>query len=601
MHSDLLHKLPAWDLLASQPLSAGQAQAGQRNQIVISAQIDDVGNEHVLSRYGDAVWDLRPFIDQPGAGEGSKFVRWPADRSTDMVADCKAVLYAWARRGRPGMNPPHWITVKGVAVASCLPLMRWLQRLGVSRFDQVQPLHISNYRHHCQHERRLSPWGVFNRLNFVDLLWAFRTEAAFGLTLNPWGTSTLMAVCGITGNASASNASSGGTAKTPLIPPDIQTAIFRHCETVMAQASALLDARDQGAMRPTAPPLLALRAAALYLVSITTGMRNDEVLGLKNGAWRSEVRGGTTYHWVRSIEHKTKKGSVEYLCPALTHEVLATLQRFAEPLQMQLDAEIQSLQHTAPTPEGLARLAQARADRNRLFLGVSQSNHNRVRVLTTAVCGSAMADLANAAGTSWKLTPHQTRRTYARLFVESRMGRTSLIFLKEQFKHSSMSMTQLYASNPQQDRALFDDILCELTAYKGELLDAWTGTAALSGGAGHKIVALRATAHRDRKALLNSAAEQIHIRATGHGWCLAQDEGCGGAGLYEATRCVDCKNAVIDDSFADTWLGIHEQQLELLSLDDVGPAVQQRARRDAERSATVLADLGIAPPKDEPT
>ena len=145
-----------------------------------------------------------------------------------------------------------------------------------------------------------------------------------------------------------------------------------------------------------------------------------------------------------------------------------------------------------------------------------------------------------------------------------------------------------------------DDILSELTAYKGELLDAWTGTAALSGGAGHKIVALRATAHRDRKSLLNSAAEQIHIRATGHGWCLAQDEGCGGAGLYEATRCVDCKNAVIDDSFADTWLGIHEQQLELLSLDDVGPAVQQRARRDAERSATVLADLGIAPPKDEP-
>ena len=110
-----------------------------------------------------------------------------------------------------------------------------------------------------------------------------------------------------------------------------------------------------------------------------------------------------------------------------------------------------------------------------------------------------MADLANAAGTSWKLTPHQTRRTYARLFVESRMGRTSLIFLKEQFKHSSMSMIQLYASNPQQDRALFDDILSELTAYKG-----------------------------------------------------------------------------------------------------VGPAVQQRARRDAERSATVLADLGIAPPKDEP-
>jgi hypothetical protein len=94
--------------------------------------------------------------------------------------------------------------------------------------------------------------------------------------------------------------------------------------------------------------------------------------------------------------------------------------------------------------------------------------------------------------------------------------------------------------------------------------------------------------------------EQIHIRATGHGWCLAQGEGCGGAGLYEAYRCVDCKNAVIDDSFADIWLGIHEQQRELLALDDVGPAVQQRARRDADRSATVLSDLGIEIPQEMP-
>jgi site-specific recombinase XerD len=593
MHSERGHNLPAWDLLASQPLSANQSQAVQHDRIVISAQIDDAGREHVLSRYGDAVWDIRPFIDQPGVGESSKFIRWPADCPTDMVADCKAVLYAWTRRGRPGMNPPHWITVKGVAVASCVPLMRWLQRLDVSRFDQIKPLHISNYRHHCQHERRLSPWGVFNRLNFFDLLWAFRTEAAFGLTLNPWGTSTLMAICGIAGNESGANYSMTGTAKTPLIPADIQTAIFRHCEAVMAQAPALLDARDQGTMRPTAPPLLALRAAALYLVSITTGMRNDEVLGLENNAWRTQVRNGITYRWVRSTEHKTKKGVVEYLCPALTLDVLAVLQRFAQPLQQQLAGEIQTLQIAPPSPSTLTRLAQAQADHRRLFLGVSQRNHNRIRVLTCAACGDAFDHLATDAGTQWKLNPHQTRRTYARLFVESRMGRASLIFLKDQFKHTSMSMTQLYASNPQQDRALFDEILSEVTAFKGGLLDAWTGSTPLSGGAGHRIVALRATAHHDRKALLNSAAEQIHIRATGHGWCLAQDDGCGGAGLYEATRCVDCKNAVIDDSFADTWLGIHEQQRELLALDDVGQAVQQRARRDAERSASVLSDLGV--------
>ena len=590
------HNLPAWELLASQPDGTSHAEPQARDRIVISAQVDDVGDEHVLSHYGDPVWDLRPFIDQPGVAEASKYIRWPAECPPEMVADCKAVLYAWVRRGRPGMTPPHWITVKGVAVASCLPLMRWLKRLNVTRFSQVQALHINNYRHHCQHDHRLSPWGKYNRLHFLDLLWAFKDEASYGLTLNPWGSSTLMAVCGITGG----DVDNGGTAKTPIIPSDIQTGIFRHCEAVIANAPALLDARDRGEMRPTAPPLVVVRTAALYLISITTGMRNDEVLGLENDVWRSEIRNGLTYHWLRSIEHKTKKGVVEYLCPPLTLAVLAVLQRYAEPLQVQLESEIQLLQAAAPSKEGLSRLAQARADRKRLFLGVSQRDHNRIRVLTTAACGNALENLAKAAGTAWKLSPHQTRRTYARLFVESRMGRTSLIFLKEQFKHSSLSMTQLYASNPQQDRALFDEILSEISAYKTELLDTWTGSVPLSGGAGHKIVALRAAPHASRQSLLESAAEQIHIRATGHGWCLAQDDGCGGAGLYEATRCVDCKNAVIDDSFADTWLGIHDQQRELLKLDDVGPAVKQRAKRDADRSASVLADLGIPIPKDMP-
>lgn len=600
MPFERLHNLPAWDLLASQPERASMANSRVRDRLVISAQIDDSGDAHVLSRFGDPVWDLRPFIDQPGVAECSKFIRWPSDCGPDMVNDCKAVLYAWVRSGRAGMNPPHWITVKGVAIASCLPLMRWLQRLGVTRFSQVTALHISNYRHHCQHELRLSPWGVFNRLHFLDLLWAFNHEAAYGLTLNPWGASTLMAVCNLSGTEADARERMTGTAKTPIIPSNIQTAIFRHCEAVLAKAPALLDARDRGEIRPTSSELVAVRGAALYIISITTGMRNDEVLGLENDAWRTEVRNGMLYHWVRSIEHKTKKGAVEYLCPPLTLEVLAIMQRYAEPLQAQLECEIESLQAAPPSKEVLSRLAQTRADRKRLFLGVSQLKHNRVRVLTTAACGSAMAKLAVAAGTAWKLSPHQTRRTYARLFVESRMGRSSLIFLKEQFKHSSLSMTQLYASNPRQDRALFDEILSEITAYKGELLGGWTGSIPLSGGAGHRIVALRATPHTSRESLLSSAAEQIHIRATGHGWCLAQDEGCGGAGLYEATRCVDCKNAVIDDSFADTWLGIHEQQRELLSLDDVGPAVQQRARRDADRSASVLADLGIEIPRATP-
>ena len=585
--------LPAWELLGSQPFATAGLDATQRDQIIISAQSGDDGTEHVLSRYGDAIWDLRPYMEQPGLSEDQKFIRWPQDCPPAMVADCKAVLYAWAKSGRPGKAPPHWVTVKGVAIASCIPLMRWLQRLGLQHFDQVQQLHINNYQYHCKAERRLSPWGVFSRLQFLDLLWAFKSEALYPLTANPWRTSSLVAVAGIVGTVFDRETSAGGVSKTPIIPRDVQAAIFRYCEAVIQNAAAAFDSRDRCDCKPWDSELLAIRNAAMYLVSITTGMRNDEVLGLENDACRMETVKGVAYRWVRSIEHKTKKGSVEYLCPELTFDALAILQRFAGPLQQKLELEIQVLQAAASTVEHRARLAKARADRHRLFLGVVQKKHNRVQVLTNASCVGMFERLAQSAGTDWKLAPHQTRRTYARMFVESRMGRVALIFLKEQFKHSSMSMTQLYASNPQQDRALFDEILVEMTAFKGELLESWTGVAPLSGGAGRKMIELRATPHADRKDLLVSAAEHIHIRATGHGWCLAQDEGCGGAGIYEATRCVDCKNAVIDENFSDTWLGIHEQQRELLTLDDVGAAVHSRAKREVTLAAKVLADLGI--------
>jgi hypothetical protein len=163
-----------------------------------------------------------------------------------------------------------------------------------------------------------------------------------------------------------------------------------------------------------------------------------------------------------------------------------------------------------------------------------------------------------------------------------------------------MSMTQLYASNPMQDASIFDEVLQEMTDFKVDLIESWLGDQPLSGGAGRQIERLRAIPIENRSALLSETAAQVHIRATGHGWCLAQEKGCGGAGLYEATRCVGCKNGVIDKSFADVWQGIFEQQSELLAIDDAGPAVRQRAERDVHWARQVMVDLGILPLVPEP-
>ena len=204
-----------------------------------------------------------------------------------------------------------------------------------------------------------------------------------------------------------------------------------------------------------------------------------------------------------------------------------------------------------------------------------------------------MKKFAKHAGVAWELSPHQMRRLYAWTFVRHRLG--NLLFLKEQFKHSSLSMTQLYAANPNQDTALYDSLLDELRGQKVEIVQSWLyDDQPLSGGAGKKVMKLRAHDFPNRKAMLEETANKISIRGTGHAWCLAQDEGCGGQGLYERTRCGGCGNAVIDATFIPVWQEIHSQQRELLDeVQDLGPGAAERVKRDLKRSGQVLKELGI--------
>lgn len=582
----------AYDLLASQPVSSSDLSRASRDNIIVSAIIGADGEEHVLSRLGDDRWDLRPFFSQANAVDSQKIITWPKDCPTELVADCKSVIYAWFKRGLKGSRAPIARTIFDAVVGNVIPVMRWLKSLGVTRVSQITPLYISNYAHLSKGEVR--PNGVYDRLLIFDLLWIFRDETTYCLSKAPWGKSTRWRVSGTRAR--------GGSGKTPIIPPDVQAKVFNYCEKILADAPATLTNRKV-ALGERASALVRVRDAALYIISITSGMRNDEVIGIESRSWRTEMRRGIPFHWVSTIEHKTKKGMVEYLVPHVALAALETLTNYAQPLQKRLEEEIERLNRgdtSLTETERLIRLHKAKSDRKKLFLAVkgkTDSQETRIEAISGAACQRAFARLAKEAEVEWDLLPHQCRRTYARMIVESRMGRKSLVFLKWQLKHTSISMSELYASNPNQDATIFDDILEEMIGFKSELIESWLDDRPLAGGAGRKLTKLRAIPVKSRKHLLSQTATQIHIRATGHAWCLAEERGCGGAGLYEATRCGDCKSGVIDESFVATWQGIFDQQKELLELTDVGPAVLQRARSDLRISAQVLQDLGV--PRDE--
>lgn len=593
--------LKAYDVLFAQPVTSTGLSKSERDSIIISAIVNDHAETLVLSRFGDPRWDLRPFFDQSNVSEGGKFVNWDASLPVELIDDCKAVAYAWFKRGLPRSKPPVARGITTLVVASVLPFIRWLSGLGIQRFSDVQPIHISNYIHHCRSES-LRPQALYSKLRIIDLLWLFAAETISPLQRLPWGSSSLWRISGV-GDLRGVSRANGNAGRTDIIPADDQSKIFNYCEQVIRETRADLEASGVESFTRRSPKMIRCRDAVLYVVSITSGMRNDEVIGIDAGAWRKEIVDGVTFCWVTTIEHKTGKGRVDYLVPELTLEALELLAKCTIPMRRELEAEVCELGRLAPSStstEHLLRLEKARKDSKRLFLCLNGSGNKaqglaHIEALGLAGSNEAFKRIAKAAGSDWPLRTHQCRRTYARCFVESRMGRVSLVFLKWQLKHSSMSMTQLYASNPLQDLTLFDEILQQMTEFKIDLIESWLEDQPLAGGAGAKIVELRAIPVKDRAALLAQTAPNASIRATGHGWCIATQRSCGGAGLYEATRCPGCKHSVIDQTFASTWQGIYSQQLELMRIEDAGPAVKQRAERDLQVALGVLNSLGLSP------
>lgn len=593
--------LKAYDVLAVQPVTSNGLSLAERDAIVISAIVNEYGEIFILSRFGDAEWDMRPYFEQPNVAEAYKYIKWDTGMPRSLIDDCKAVVYAWFKRGLPGSKPPIARGVTTLVVASVMPFIRWLNKLGVSRFDDVHPIHISNYVYYCENELRLRPLPLYGRLRIIDFLWVFASDMIYPLRHYPWGDKTLWRICGF-GKIKGIDSVGRNTGRTNIIPADDQARIFNYCESVISEAKTELTESGIGYHPCDEKMFIRVRDAVLYIVSITSGMRNSEATGIEVGKWRREVKDGVLFCWVSTIEHKTGKGQVEYLVPELTLNALDILSRYSITIRKELEREIRVLEKTV-NPDNpvqhFLRLDKARKDSKRLFLGRHASNGKtgvkHIKVLSGQACNSAFDRLAKSAGSDWPLRTHQCRRTYARCFVESRMGRTSLIWLKWQFKHSSMSMTQLYASNPQQDLALFDEILQQMAEFKIDLIESWFDDQPLAGGAGEKIVELRAIPVRDRTALLAHTAPHANIRATGHGWCIATERGCGGAGLYEATRCPGCKNSIIDEFFAGTWLDIYSQQLELIKITDAGPAVKQRAERDLQVALDVITSLGLSP------
>lgn len=547
------------------------------------------GETIVVSRYDDDVWEFWPYFEQSNVERSRKRISW-STLPQAFVPAIKAVLFRYWSVGLPGRAPP-----RAVSVISTFYMLKvfveWLIKRGVMQLAEVRALHTMAFVADCR-DRGVTPKGQRHLYRSVEILYALRLDSGDRLTCHPWPRATAASLSGLVGVASE------GQAQTPIIPDDILLRLFSFAEEQIVGASERLDERDSGRRDSFRDPeLLLIRDAAFFIAGLLSGMRCEELVGIRVSPIRREALNDETIYWLKSVEHKTSYGEGEWMVPEIVSRCLTVLERWGVPFRAQIEKHILELQRQLPGAiDGgdrsalLQRLEELTADRRRLFLG---SNWGQVSAMSSGAWRKRMEHFATTAGVKWKLLPHQLRRTFVVSCAHHALG--DLVFLKHQLKHRSMDMTALYAHNPRQDESLFDEILDATRATKVAMIEHWLNPESLlAGGASAAIRPHQLESVSLRRALAEDTAEKIMIRATGHGWCLAQDDGCGGRGLWEKTRCVDCDNGLIEERDIAVWRGIHEQQRELLAIvDQLGPGAARRIQRDFDHATKVLQDLGV--------
>jgi integrase len=189
--------------------------------------------------------------------------------------------------------------------------------------------------------------------------------------------------------------------------------------------------------------LLNLRTSCFVIIAFCTGMRISEILTIKRGCIRQqEDTNHGSFFWIDSLLFKTQKknsGSPRsWMCGPLGAQAVAVLERMGE--------LIGTHNHTqylffAFTHYDLAKRI---------------GNRNLIKCLSekSAKCNLKRFYARHHLGK--KIHPHQFRRSFARNII--RYSSTSILALKEHFKHWSLYMTDWYIGL---DQELIEDLEAE--------------------------------------------------------------------------------------------------------------------------------------------
>jgi hypothetical protein len=164
-------------------------------------------------------------------------------------------------------------------------------------------------------------------------------------------------------------------------------------------------------------------------------------------------------------------------------------------------------------------------------------------------------------------------------------------------------MTALYADGAadeyEADTELLEMVTEEKRIRQTEVMTSYLDSDAPLANGSHWLEDWRSTVRtaQNKEELIAEYAGTITLNGTGHSWCVgnAKGVGCGGLCVFEAQMCVDCNHGIIGQEHRPVWEGIRGQQLEAISIGDLGDSGKARAQQILTKATAVLRRLDGAP------
>jgi integrase len=352
-----------------------------------------------------------------------------------------------------------------------------------------------------------------------------------------------------------------------------------------------------------------LRTACYIVIAEFSGIRNSEVMSLAvNCIIPGTSRDGSTdILWLHGTLYKTGVRPKKWLVPSIIKDAVEVLTCLTAPLRAKLRQEEPELEQrlALSIPKGKARLIKrlhtVRKQKEKLFL--TKSAHSIGSVLCGDSINSDLQAFCSDLGIlgedkqPYPLHSHQFRRTYARFIARSELG--DLLTLRDHFGHWSIDMTVYYADGGadeyESDTELLEMIAEEKMTRQFEIMGSYLGSDAPLANGSHWLKQWRSSVRTatNKEDLIAEYAGSITLTGTGHSWCVGTDRGtcCGGLCVFEAQMCVDCNHGLIGPEHRAVWQGIRDQQVEALTLDDMGPGGRARAQEILACADKVLRRL----------